>query len=388
MTYSSHPNHAARAAHAKAKREFKTYDVSYIVPKRRKAPKVIAAILAVVIIVAALFFSGALSSCSAQETVAEGTEVEVTVPDGASTKDIAQILYDAKLIGTTDEFTSAVDRAGASTSLKPGTYQLVGGTSADDLVSQMEQGPQTDTLTIPEGSTLSQIAKLVAEATDNRVSASAFKKQAKKASAYVKDYPFVKNAYKNSLEGFLFPKTYQVSKDDDADAIIRMMLDQYRQEVSSLDYSTAKKHGLSKYDVLILASMIEKEAAADNRATVSSVFYNRLDNNMALQSDATIAYIVGHEPTASDLSTSSPYNTYLNTGLPAGPICSPGLESLEAACNPENTDYLYFYFAKDANGDMQYYFSKTYKQHQAAIKKAEAAAKSSSSDSGSSSENG
>ena len=119
-----------------------------------------------------------------------------------------------------------------------------------------------------------------------------------------------------------------------------------------------------------MASLIEKEAAADNRGTVSSVFYNRLADNMPLQSDATVAYVVGHDPSAKDLSTSSPYNTYLNNGLPVGPICSPGLESLQAACNPESTDYLYFYFAKDSSGQMKYYFSKTYKQHQAAIKQA------------------
>jgi len=381
ITYSSHPNHAARSAHAKAKREFKTYDVSYIKPKRSKKPLILGIVLAVVIATAALFFSGALSSCSAQETVADGTEVEVTVPDGSSTKDIAQILYDAKLIGTVGDFTSAVDRANASTSLRPGTYQFTGGTSADDIVSQMEQGPQMDTVTIPEGSTVAQTAKLVAQATDNRITAKAFRKCANSASSYQKDYSFVKDAYKNSLEGFLFPKTYSIGKDASADDVVRMMLDQYQQEISSLDYSYAKKKGLSKYDVLILASVIEKEAASDNRATVSSVFYNRLDKNMPLQSDATVAYVVGHDPSASDLTISSPYNTYLNTRLPAGPICSPSIESLQAACQPENTDYLYFYFAKDSNGDIQYYFSETYKQHQQAIKEAQAAASSSSSES-------
>lgn len=379
ITYSSHPNHAARSAHAKAKREFKTYDVSGITPKRSKLPLIIGIVLAVVIVAAALFFSGVLSSCSAQETVAEGTQVEVTVPEGSSTKDVAQILYDAKLIGTTGDFTGAVDRANASTSLKPGTYQFTGGTSADDIVAQMEQGPQTDTVTVPEGSTVAQTAKLVAQATDNRITAKAFRKCANNASSYKKDYSFVKGAYNDSLEGFLFPKTYSIAKDATADDVVRMMLDQYKQEVSALDYSYAKKKGLSAYDVLILASVIEKEAASDNRATVSSVFYNRLDKNMPLQSDATVAYVVGHDPTSSDLSTSSPYNTYLNTGLPAGPICSPSIDSLQAACQPESTDYLYFYFAKDSNGDMQYYFSKTYKQHQQAIKDAQAAASSSSS---------
>lgn len=358
----------------------------------RKGVLALIVVLAAIVIALALWVAGAFSSCSAQQTVEEGTQVEVTVPEGASTKDIASLLYDAKLIATTGDFASAVDRAGASTSLKPGTYEFTGGTSADDLVAQMEQGPSVDVVTIPEGSTLKQTAKLVAQATDNRITAKAFRKQARKASSYANDYSFIKDAsysnsssssapYGNSLEGFLFPKTYNIKKTATADDVIRMMLDQYQQETASLDYSQAKKSGLTRYEVLILASMVEKEAAADNRATVASVFYNRLKKDMPLQSDATVAYAVGHDPSPSDLKVDSPYNTYLSTGLPAGPICSPGLDSLQAACQPDDTDYYYFYFATDASGQMQYYFSKTYKQHQAAIRKAAQQSKSSSSDS-------
>ena len=385
ITYSSHPNHAARSAHARAKRSIRTYDVSYIQPKHRKTPVIVAVALAVVIIVAAVFLSGVLSSCSGQQTVAQGTAVEVTVPEGASTKEIAQVLYDAKLIATTDEFTSAVQKANAATSLKPGSYEFTGGTSVDDIVTQMEKGPNAGGVTVPEGSTLKQTAALVAQATDNRITSDDFLKCADNASAYESDYPFVKGAYNNSLEGFLFPKTYMIDQDATADDVVRMMLDQYKTETASLDYSYAHKQGLSAYDVLILASVIEKEAGSSNRATVASVFYNRLADGMPLQSDATIAYVVGHDPTPDDLTTDSPYNTYLNKGLPAGPICSPSLDSLKAACAPESTDYLYFYFAKDSSGTMQYYFSATYEEHQEAIEKAQAAAGSSSSTASSSS---
>jgi UPF0755 protein len=351
--------------------------------RKRTAPAIVAAVVvAVIIVVVVLWVAGTFSSCSSQETVADGTQVQVTVPEGASTKDIASLLYDSKLIATQGDFTNAVDRAGAATALKPGTYLFTGGTSADDIVSQMEQGPTVDVVTVPEGSTLKQTAALVAQATDNRITAKAFRAQAMKASSYAKDYSFIKKAssrgdknsggapYDNSLEGFLFPKTYDIQKDATADDVIRMMLDQYRQETASLDFSQAKKNGLTEYETLILASVIEKEAAADNRATVASVFYNRLKKNMPLQSDATVAYVVGQDPKPSDLKVDSPYNTYQNTGLPAGPICSPSLDSLQAACQPESTDYLYFYFAKDSSGKMQYYFSKTYEQHQEAIEKA------------------
>lgn len=359
--------------------------------RNRTVPAVAGAAIVAVIVVIVLWVAGVFSACSSQETVADGTQVQVTVPEGASTKQIASLLYDSKLIATQGDFTNAVDRAGAATALKPGTYVFTGGTSADDLVSQMEQGPTVDVVTIPEGSTLEQTAKLVARATDDRITAKAFRAQAMKASSYAKDYSFIKKAdygsdketkasapYNDSLEGFLFPKTYDISKNATADDVVRMMLDQYQQETSTLDFSQAKKNGLTEYETLILASVIEKEAAADNRATVASVFYNRLKKGMPLQSDATVAYVVGHDPKPSDLNVDSPYNTYRDTGLPVGPICSPSLDSLQAACQPEHTDYLYFYFAKDGSGKMQYYFSKTYQQHQEAIAKASGRASSGS----------
>ena len=165
------------------------------------------------------------------------------------------------------------------------------------------------------------------------------------------------------MEGFLFPKTYEIADSATADSMIRMMLDQYRKETESLDFSYPEKAGLNEYETVILASIIEREAAAENRATVASVFYNRLDEGMRLQSDATVAYLIDGDPKPEDLEIDSPYNTYLVDGLPVGPICSPSLESLKAACDPEKTEYLYFYFTADG----KYSFSKTYDEHQGAI---------------------
>ena len=152
-----------------------------------------------------------------------------------------------------------------------------------------------------------------------------------------------------------------------------MMLDQYATEVASLDYSYPTSKGLSAYQVLVMASVIEKEAAPDanhpdERAQVSSVFYNRLAADMALQSDATMGYVTGGEVTPEDLQTESPYNTYLNKGLPAGPICNPSIESLKAACNPATTDYLYFFIVNE-KGYSDHAFSKTLDEHNAAIAK-------------------
>lgn len=380
VTYSKHSTHAARSAHARGSREFRTYDTSYINPRSKvpQGPTLIAIVIAVVMAIVLLIAVPSCSrGCSSTDLVQPGTTVEVTVPDGASAQQIGQALVDAKLIANASDFTDAVKSSDAASQLKPGDYQIEGGTSAADIVSMLVSGPSTNTLVVPEGYTVSRTADAVEKATDGAVTADDFKAAAANASAYADDYPFVADAYNNSLEGFLFPKTYTLPKDATADSIVRMMLDQYEQEVQNLDYSYAESQGLSAYDVLKLASVVERESDANTRADVASVFYNRLAANTALQSDATIAYVVGHDPTHDDLSVDSPYNTYQHKGLPAGPICSPGLDSLQAACQPNQTDYLYFYFTKNDDGSLNYYFSKTYDEHLQAIKSASSSSSSS-----------
>jgi UPF0755 protein len=380
VTYSKHSTHAARSAHARGSREFRTYDTSYINPRSKvpQGPTLIAIVIAVVMAIVLLIAVPSCSrGCSSTDLVQPGTTVEVTVPDGASAQQIGQALVDAKLIASASEFTDAVKSSDAASQLKPGDYQIDGGTSAADIVSMLVSGPSANTLVVPEGYTVSRTADAVEKATDGAVTADDFKAAAANASAYADDYPFVADAYNNSLEGFLFPKTYTLPKDATADSIVRMMLDQYEQEVQSLDYSYAESQGLSAYDVLKLASVVERESDANTRADVASVFYNRLAANTALQSDATIAYVVGHDPTHDDLSVDSPYNTYQHKGLPAGPICSPGLDSLQATCQPNQTDYLYFYFTKNDDGSLNYYFSKTYDEHLQAIKSASSSSSSS-----------
>ncbi len=116
-----------------------------------------------------------------------------------------------------------------------------------------------------------------------------------------------------------------------------------------------------------MASIVEKESVSGKNATVASVFYNRLNIGMALNSDATTAYEVGHDPTSEEVHSNSAYSTYTNNGLPPTPICSPGIESLKACCCPEQTNYMYFAFKKDSQGVMQYRFSETFDEHQIAL---------------------
>lgn len=153
----------------------------------------------------------------------------------------------------------------------------------------------------------------------------------------------------SSLEGFLFPKTYEVTIDYSARNIVEMMLAQYQFETGSLDYSFVENKGLSPYDILKISSMIEREAyVLEERALISAVIHNRLDIGMKLDIDATLCYFLdkwgGDESlTETDLKTDTEYNTRMYAGLPPTPICNPGLECIKAALNPtKDVEYKYF----------------------------------------------
>ena len=366
ITYSSRSTHAARAAHAKGDKAFRTYDTTAIRPKRSPIPVIIGVIVFVVAVVAIVFgVTSFLRGCSVTQQAAPGTEVQIVVDDGEGAKSVAKTLADAGLIANANEFTDRLSTLGAENSLHPGVYTIVAGQSVDEIIQILQTPVAADGLTIPEGSTLLQTAEYVSAYTGGRISVDDFVAAASNASKYAADYTFLGEAGTNSLEGFLFPKTYPIAENSTAESVVRSMLDQYGAETASLDWSYAESQGLSHYDALKLASIVEKESDAAHRATVASVFYNRLNNGMRLQSDATVAYVVGHDPTAEDVDTDNPYNTYFIDGLPPTPINSPSIECLRAVCSPEKTGYYYFYFEDDGNGGLKYSFSETYEQHQA-----------------------
>lgn len=172
-----------------------------------------------------------------------------------------------------------------------------------------------------------------------------------------------------SLEGFLFPETYKFAKDTSEKTILKTMVGTFLKKVPA-DYAIeAQKVGLTYYEALILASIIEKETgAANERRLIASVFHNRLKLNMKLQTDPTVIYGIKDfdgNLTRKLLRTRTPYNTYTNHGLPPTPIANPGLESLNAAVNPEQSDYLYFV----AKGDGTHEFSTNYGDHKRAVTK-------------------
>ena len=364
ITYSSRPTHAARSAHARGDKVFRTYDTSAIRPKRSPIPAIIGIIVLIAALAFILFnFANVTKGCSGTQQVAKGTEVTIVVNEGEGAKTIAKTLADAGLISDTREFTDRVSTLAIDGNLHPGTYTLVGGQSVDEIIQVLTTPVASKTFTIPEGSTLLQTAEIVSAATNNRIKVDDFVAAASNASVYAGAYTFLGEAGSNSLEGYLFPKTYPYDDDSTADSIIRMMLDQFGSETAGLNWSYAESKGLSRYDAVKLASIVEKESDEAHRATVASVFYNRLEAPMRLQSDATVAYVVGHDPTAEDVDMENPYNTYYIDGLPPTPINSPSLACLQAVCSPEETSYYYFYFEDDGKGGLTYSFSETYDEH-------------------------
>ena len=380
VTYSRRPTHAARAAHARGERQFRKYDTSYIRPKRSAAPIVFTVILAIVVLGGLGFGAFYLfNSCSSSsvELLAEGEEATVVVEEGAGARDIGQRLVEARLVPTSAEFTKGVNELGVDGGLKPGTYTFSGGTSLDDIIRTLQAGPAAGhTLTVPEGFTLGQIASSVAEATGGRITAEAFQTAASDASVYAADFAFLADAGQNSLEGFLFPKTYEVDDDATADSIIRMMLSQFQAETANLDWAYATDRGFSVYDAVKLASIVEKESSGEDdiRKKVAAVFYNRLTTEGEpaygmIGSDATTAYEIGGDPSDYDWNIDSPYNTRKNPGLPPTPICSPSLSCLQAVCAPvpDFGDYYFFSFWPNESGGTDYFFDKTYDDHLATV---------------------
>ena len=339
-------------------------------------------IILIVAVVAVVVIPGAIAGVSRlfahmdrPTTVANpGEVVTVTIPSGASTADIAQILVDEGVITSTGDFKKAVKDQDASTSMKSGNYDFIAGSDINDIVRQLVAGPNSSSerLTIAEGLTVTKVAATTQDALG--IPKEDFLAQAK-ASNYAGDYSFLADVGDDSLEGFLFPKTYDFGgKEVSADGVIRAMLDQHQVEFRKLDMGSAEtfiqqKYNvtMSDYDILKLASIIEKEALDDDdRYKISSVMYNRLRTGMALQSDATMGYVTGGEVTAADLKVDSPYNTYLNMGLPPTPICTPSMESIRAAMDPADTNYYFFWITED-----EHVFSETYEQHEQAIQNAQ-----------------
>ena len=341
--------------------------------KGSPVPVVIGVLIAIAVVAGAALFLFPRIFGGDSANIEAGQQVSITIPEGSSGDAIATILVENHIIADSGEYYAAVKKLNAEMSLKPGDYQFETLQDPLSVVKQLVAGPNLEgvKLTVPEGKTVEQTAQLVEDAYG--ISADEFISQAK-ASAYAGDYPFLADAGNDSLEGFLYPKTYTFAGTPTADEVIRAMLDQYQLDVfDAFDFDAGRAaisatHGieLSDYELLTLASIVEREGLnADQRAHVASVFLNRLAGKgdfagrPYLQSDATLMYETGGAVTAEDIQgIDSPYNSYQNAGLPPTPICSPSSEAILATLEPTDSDDLYFYITQDEE-----YFSQTYDEH-------------------------
>jgi UPF0755 protein len=230
--------------------------------------------------------------------------------------------------------------AGKSDSIQSGRYALAHNMSYGDAIDTLTGAGDKVTLTIPEGQSRDQIAP--------EVQAVGINGDYMAASKSFQGFDPAKYGAKNpsSLEGFLFPATYELERGSDVNALIGQQLDAFEQNFAGVDLSYAKSKNLTPYDVLTIASMVDKEVAVEKeRPLVAAVIYNRLHKGMPLAIDATTRYEF-HEYsgalTQSQLASQSPYNTRTHAGLPPTPIGNPGLASIEAAAKPANVNYLYY----------------------------------------------
>jgi UPF0755 protein len=292
-------------------------------------------------LVVAVVAAGAVGYLGFLRRPAGGASVTVEVASGETTAQIAAQLSADGVIGNALWFRVLAKLRGVDGHIQAGRYQLRKGMGAQAALDVLRgaAGEAGVEVTVPEGFTLRQIAARLEART--QISAAAFFAAGTNGSVRAEIEPPDVTA----LEGLLFPQTYQVTKRDTATTVARRMVDEFTKATSSLDWSYALGKRLTRYQAVIMASLIEREAKVpEDRAKVAAVIYNRLARHMRLQIDATALYgLPEHKvPTLADLRRPSPYNTYLIPGLPPRPIANPGLASLQAAVHPASIDALYY----------------------------------------------
>lgn len=307
----------------------------------------------------ALAFSVLTSTAPADKNNEE--MMTITIEQGENANQIIGKLKDNGIIDNELAFKVYLKTHDVGSKLRAGSYQLSPSMTTEEIVNELLTGVgEMIRFTIPEGYTLRDIADLFAA--EDIMTADTFWNLVRTYD--ISEYEYMKGCPDNDhrLEGFLFPDTYFVAKDTAPEKIFAMMLERFDEVWKDLP---ANKSGLSAYETVILASMVESEARFDEeRATIASVYLNRLDINMPMQCDATILYAMPERKTQlyfSDYEYDSIYNTYQHAGLTPTPISNPGMQSLQAAFQPEKTEYLYYLWDKNDNDG--HVFAKTYDQH-------------------------
>ena len=322
-----------------------------VAPPPRRRGRGLVKLLAYLLVLVVLFGGFGVYLLAQTRGSGRGAAVSVTIPVGASTSTIASQLAKAGVIRSAWLFRILARWRGIASSLKPGIYSLRTHMSYSAVFSVLQKGPAVTFIrvTIPEGLTVGQIADIVRDKLG--IPVAMFLAAVRDPAAR----PDIVPSTAHDLEGALFPDTYFFTDKTNAQQIVQRLSDAFSAKTSGVDFSAAARFGVTPYQALVVASLIEREGKVPgDRSKIASVIYNRLRRHMRLELDATVQYAIylktGAMPnriTVDDLSISSPYNTYSIPGLPPAPIASPGLASIQAAVTPANTNYLYYVLSTD-----------------------------------------
>jgi len=291
---------------------------------------------------------------------ASAGEHVVVIPLKSGTATIGRLLQEAGVVRSGEVFRHYVVLTGQARRLKAGEYKFPAGADLGQVTRRLASGRTVrHTLTIPEGYSARQIAeKLTAEKLADGNEFLAVAHNARLAREW--------GVPADSLEGFLFPDTYEIPRGMLAEQIAKRMVERFREKVGEDLFQGGRSQGMTELELVTLASIIEREVRVpEERAKVASVFYNRLRKKMRLESCATVLYSqnrIRGVLSLNDLENNSPYNTYRHRGLPPGPISNPGISALQAAAFPAQTEYLFFVVRPDG----QHVFSKDFESHKRA----------------------
>lgn len=328
----------------------------------KKKYLVILAILVVILASMGIYFR----SRSGAYDVNEERKVVVNIPSGSTTDSIADKLKDEKLIKNKLVFKINVKISGKAAQFKAGDYKFDTSYTNQEIIDDIAAGKiyhSGPKVTVKEGATSSEIINELVK--KNLGTKENYEKLINNPDEFRGKYEFLEDKNIKSLEGFLYPSTYFCSEGETEREVISRMLNKFDEIYKyKIKPEMDKNKELNLYDVMKMASIVEKEAVLDeDRPIIASVFYNRLEKNMLLQSDATVQYAFKERKKVvsyKDLKVESPYNSYKYKGLPPTPISNPSLKSIEAAISPAKTNYLYFVAKTDGGGNN---YAETYEEH-------------------------
>ena len=334
---------------------------------------IVAVSLLVAVLLAGAFAGARLIGASSGWDVEPGVPVVVAIEPGSSARSIALVLEEAG-VARADDVRGVIEELDAESRLRAGTYDFVTDMDPGAAVALLLDGPTTrgeNTLTIVEGWSVDRIVTELATATgrtkaefqlvlrDGLITSSYLPSDARNVDPIAR------------WEGLLYPATYELPADGDPVTILGTMADEAARRFDALEWNYVEDQGLTRYEAVIIGSLIEREAGVDDeRDEIASVIYNRIAQGMRLQIDATVIYALGYNPgrvTADHLAIESPYNTYRIDGLPPTPIGAASIASVEAALRPADTPYLFYVLGGQ---DGSHLFAETYEEHQANIERA------------------